>query len=590
MILQALCQYYDALARRGEVIPPGWSVVRVSFALELDDEGNLCQLIPLKVRPADGKKELPRAMRVPEQVKKTSGIAANFLCENSSYFLGVDQKGDPARARRCFEAAKALHEQLLSGCNTPAARAVCAYFARWQPEQAALHPALTPYLEEIGKGANLVFSVGGAFVQEDAAVQAAWNDHRAAGAADRAEGLCLVTGRRGAIARLHPAFKGVQGAQATGASLVSFNAPAYESYGHEQADGTGQGLNSPVSEEAAFQYGAALSSLIADREHLQYIGDTAVVFWAEDAEPAYRNAFEQAVFGSRAASSPVVTDADLKSAVANLASGRPVDLAGVPLNPQNRFFVLGLAPNAARLSVRFFLQNTYGAMLANVQSHYERLRITGPNAATGAPTLWRLLNETVNQNSRDKKPAPPMAAAVVRAILTGGSYPVSLLEQTLLRIRAERNVTPGRAAILKAVFLKNQEFHVPKEVLQVELNDQSNYLPYVLGRLFAVLERVQTQANPSLNATIKDKYFNSAAATPAPIFPLLTKLAQSHLRKLQEGSRFYYEGVIRDLENRIHETLPNRLALADQGVFHLGYYHQTQKFYEKRDKGGNENV
>ena len=438
------------------------------------------------------------------------------------------------------------------------------------------------------KGANLIFSVDGLYVHEDPAVRAAWDGCRTARSARAPSGLCLVTGRKAPVARLHPSIKGVQGAQSSGASLVSFNAPAFESYGHEQTDGTGQGLNSPVSEDAAFRYGAVLNRLIADRQHVQYIGDTAVVYWAEDAEPLCQDVFSCAMFGG---ASEVITDADLQSAARALAHGDPVDVNGVPLRPDNRFYVLGLAPNAARLSVRFFLQSTFGQMLANVQAHYDRLSIVRPAyAANGALPLWKLLGETVNPSSRDKKASPPMAGAVVRAVLSDGTYPVSLLEQTMLRIRAEQDVTYGRAAILKAFFLKNREFQVPKEVLTVKLNDQSNHLPYVLGRLFAVLERVQSAANPGVNATIKDKYFNSACATPAAIFPLLTKLSQSHLRKLEGGLKTYYEKMIGGLEGRIHETLPARLSLADQGTFHLGYYHQVQKFYEKKDKGGNENV
>ncbi len=579
MILQALCDYYDALARRGDITPPGWSMAKVSFALDLDENGTLRGIIPLKVRPEGAKKDFPQQMQVPEQVKKTSGVCANFLCENSSYFLGIDGKGKPERSRQCFEAAKELHQELLGPVDSPAARAICAFFDTWQPEQAGT----LPYLDEILKGANLIFSVNQLRAQDDPAIRAAWEDSRAASSAEASSGLCLVTGNHAPIARLHPAIKGVQGAQSSGASLVSFNAAAFESFGHEQSDGTGQGLNSPVSEEAAFRYGAALNRLIADRQHLQTIGDTAVVYWAEDAEPLYQDVFFCAMFGG---TSEVITDTDLRNAVRALAHGNPVD--GTPLNPENRFFVLGLAPNAARLSVRFFLQSTFGQMLANVQAHYDRLSIVKPNYVFNeALPLWKLLGETVNPNSRDKKASPPMAGAVMRAVLSNSPYPVSLLEQTMLRIRAEQDITYGRAAILKAFFLKNREFKVPEEVLQVELNDQSSHLPYVLGRLFAVLERVQSTANFGINATIKDKYFNSACATPATIFPLLTKLSQSHLRKLEVGPRTYYEKLIGDLENRIHETLPARMSLADQGTFQLGYYHQVQKFYQKKDKGGN---
>lgn len=591
MILQALCAYYDALAARGEIAPPGWCEAKVSFALALDESGALQGVMPLKTVPPGGKREVPQPMRVPEQVKKTSGVAANFLCENSSYFLGIDEKENPARSQRCFEAARTLHETILSDVDSPAAHAVTAYFAQWQPEQAKTHPALVPYLDEICKGANLVFDVDGLFAQDDPAIRTAWQTYYIGRSDDAVPGRCLVTGETGPIARLHPAVKGVQGAQSSGASLVSFNAAAFESYGHELADKTGQGLNSPVSESAAFAYGTVLNRLLADREHVFYIGDTAVLCWAEDAEPLCQDLFCGMLFGSTAER---VTQQDLWAAVKALARGEAVDVNDTMMHPENHFYVLGLAPSAARLSVRFFLQDTFGSMLAHLLEHQKRLEIVKPAyEADGTLPLWKLLNETVNPNSRDKKASPPMAGAVARAILTGGMYPVSLFEQTMMRIRAEQKVTYGRAAILKAFLMKNQQFQVPEEVLTVELNEQSTYLPYVLGRLFAVLERVQTDANQGIKSTIKDKYFNSASATPATIFPLLTNLSQSHLRKLKREKRglaIAYEKTITELESRIHESLPARLTLPEQGAFHLGYYHQIQKLYKKREKEEVENV
>lgn len=588
MILHELCAYYDTLAARGEISPPGWCDAKVSFALDIDGSGMLHGLIPLKTLPAGGKKEVPQLLRVPEQVKKTSGIAANFLCENSSYFLGIDGKGNPARSRQCFESAKTLHESILSGVDSSAAQGVLRFFAQWQPESAAEHPAISEYLDELTKGANLVFSVNGQYAQNDPAIREAWQSHRTAKSDDAAIGRCMVTGRTAPIARLHPAIKGVQGAQSSGASLVSFNADAFESYGHERADETGQGFNSPVSEPAAFAYGTVLNRLLADREHVQYIGDTAVLCWAEDAEPLCQDLFCGAMFGS---APERITQKDLWGTVEALADGAPVDLNGIPLHPENHFYVLGLAPSAARLSVRFFLQDTFGNMMTHLLEHYQRLEIVKPSyMENGTLPLWKLLNETVNQNSRDKKASPPMAGAVTRAILTGGMYPVSMFEQTMLRIRAEQDITYGRAAIIKAFLTKNDQFHVPKEVLTVELNEQSAYLPYVLGRLFAVLERVQADANPGIKATIKDKYFNSASSSPATIFPLLTKLSQSHLRKLNTGLRISYEKRITELEGRIDQTLPAHLSLPEQGAFHLGYYHQVQKLYEKKVKEEAEHV
>lgn len=574
MILHALTQYYDALAARGEISPPGWCDAKVSFALKIGEDGGLLGIFPLRLPSADGKKEVPQILRVPEQVKKTVDIKSNFLCENSSYLLGLDSKGKPTRTLQCFEAACAKHREVLSGVDSPTARAVLAYFDRWDPAQASSHPALSGILDDILKGGNLVFWVEGGYAQDDPAIRTAWETYR--GAKDVPAGRCLVTGEVAPVALLHPSIKGVRDAQSSGASLVSFNADAFESYGKELRDKTGQGFNAPVSERAAFAYGTALNHLLADRAHVQYIGDTTVVYWAADGDPLCQDLFGMRMFGTP---SNRVTQNDLDRILRSVLDGVAPD--GFPLQPDNHFYVLGLAPSAARLSVRFFYADTFARTMRHVEEHSERLRIV-PEQPT--PYLWRLLNETVNRNGRDKKASPPMAGAVMRAILTGSAYPATLFEMTMIRIRAEQAVTRGRAAILKAFLLKNNLYAIPKEVLTVELNEQSTYLPYVLGRLFAVLERVQLAANPGIKATIKDKYFNSASATPATIFPLLTKLSQSHLRKLSAAYRIYFEKLIGDLEGRIHQTLPTRLPLPEQGTFHLGYYHQVQKFFERKQK------
>lgn len=577
MILQALTKYYDALLTQGAISPPGWCDAKASYALHIGDNGELLDVFSLKQPSPDGKREVPQILRVPEQVKKASNIASNFLCCNSSYFLGIDTKGKPARTAKCFTAARALHEAVLANVDSPAARAVLTYFARWEPDKAAAHPALQETLSDILKGANLVFWVNGGYAQQDPAVCAAWEDFR--GEEEARCGRCLVTGERAPIAVLHPSIKGVKDARSSGASLVSFNADAFESYGKEQRDKTGQGFNSPVGKRAAFAYGTALNQLLRDREHVQVVGDTTIVYWAEDGEPLCQDLFGAGMFGMP---SSQITQNDLNRAIKALAKGKPVKVNDALLNPDNHFYVLGLAPSAARVSVRFFYMDTLGRILTHLHEHHERLRIEP--VGLYPPSIWQLLSATVNPNSRDKKASPPMAGAMVRAVLTGGMYPVSLFENTMMRIRAEREVSPRRAAILKAFFLRNRIFSIPEEVLDVKLNEESTYLPYVLGRLFAVLEKIQQDANPGINATIKDKYFNSAMAMPAGIFPLLTKLSQSHLRKLEGPRRIYYERIITDLKGRIGETLPARLSLVEQGAFDLGYYHQVQRLYTKKQK------
>lgn len=583
MILQALVRQYEDLAERGEIAPPGWGPVKVSYALEIDGDGRLLRAISVKTEQVSGKKTalLPQIMdSLPTPVKRTVGIASNFLWDNAGYLLGVDSKGKPERAARCFAAAKELHEKLLNGVDSPAGRALKAFFENWQPEHAATDPALQDIWKEITDGGNLVFRFNGAYIHRDEAVRAAWQHHYEADG-DGPVMTCLVTGRSGPVETIHPAIKGVQGAQSSGASLVSFNAPAFCSYGWEQ------NLNAPTGKYAAFAYTAALNHLLADREHVFRLGDTTVVCWAQGGEAAYQDVFAGFFDGQ----SSRYTERELQVKVKMLMSGQAVSFDEAKVDPNTPFYILGLSPNAARLSVRFFLENSFGQFLKNIQAHYDRLEIVRPSYDT-LETLppWRLLGETVNRKMRDKSPAPNLAGDVLRAILNNTPYPTALLNGVEIRIRAEQKITWGRAAIIKAYYLKNPNPNVSKEVLTVELNDQSNHLPYVLGRLFAVLEKIQSAANPNLNATIKDKYFNSACATPATIFPLLTKLSQSHLRKLDGGMKIYYEKMIGDLENRIQETLPARMPLADQGTFHLGYYHQVQKFYEKKNKGGNENV
>lgn len=574
MILQALTRYYEDLLSRGEIAASGWSPAKISYALCLNGAGDLEQVILTMEEVTKGKKTVlqPQTFSLPAAVKHTVGIGANFLWDNSSYLLGVDQKGKPERSRDCFAAAAQKHHAVLDGVDSPIARAILTFFDTWQPEHAAEHPALTGQFEEVTAGANLLFRVDGCYPQKDDAIRAAWQSYRESSDPDAVRMQCLVTGREDEITATHPAIKGVRNAQSSGAALVSFNAPAFCSYGREQ------NFNAPVGKYAAFAYTAALNHLLADRKNVQLIGDTTVVCWAEGADPAYQSFFGTACFGAETG----LSDDDLRAALKRLAELKPCDDLGI--DPNRPFYILGLSPNAARLSVRFFLRDSFGRLMKNVNAHYERLEIVRPAyAKTNILPLWAMLRETVNLNSRDKSPSPAMAGAATRAVFSGGPYPASLLEAVMLRIRAERNITWGRAAIIKAYYLKNPHKDCPKEVLTVSLNEASTDTAYTLGRLFSVYEAVQQAANPGINTTIKDKYFNSAAAMPAGIFPVLNNLCQKHLRKLDGRQRVYYDKQIMTLKGIFGESYPMRMTLAQQGSFDLGYYHQTQKRYTKKE-------
>ena len=597
MILQALVRCYEALADRGELEKPGWSPVKVSWGLELDANGQVKSLLPLGGTDAKGK-QVPRIMKLPEPMKRSSGVAANFLCDNSAYVLGVDAKGKPERTRECFAACARKHQAVLKDVQHPTAKAILHFFDTWKPENAAQHPAIQPNLDALLKGGNIVFVMEDADGEMQLAndvpeIRRAW-DEAYTKSDDAVMGRCLVTGEEGPIAILHPSIKGVMGAQSSGASLVSFNAPAFESYGKENArDNQGQGRNAPVGKYAAFAYGAALNYMVGQADFHGRLGDTTLVYWAEGAEPAYSSAF-MAMMGMGGEDKNEITQKELDGVLKALCGGHAVNWANVPLNPENPFYILGLAPNASRLSVRFFLRDSFGAFVEHYQKHQERLNIVRP-AFDERETLsmWALLRETVNPNSRDKSAQPQLVGEMLRAVLTGSLYPAALYTQTEIRLRAEKDIPRGKAAIIKAYLLRNvveqqkDQTHNYKEVLDVELNEQSTYLPYRLGRLFAVLEAVQQKANPNINTTIKDRYFNSACATPALVFPTLLRLAQSHLSKIGGGSEVYYDKMITELLGSVTQSYPARVSLQDQGIFQLGYYHQKQKLFTKKEEKDN---
>ena len=579
MILQTLAAYYKSLVLQEKLDRPGWNKVKVSFALELDENGNLIRIHSLREERELGKKRvlMPREMTVPAPAKRTVGIKANFLCDNSSYFLGIDSKGKPERALSCFQAAKELHLSLLNNIETPCAIGVRRFFEQWAPQNAVERLKNDPYYEEILQGGNLVFMVGDSFPQKDPLIESAWQSaydgvsEEEKGELDR----CLITGEATVPEKIHPSVKGIPGAQSSGAALVSFNAPSFCSYGKEQ------NLNAPVGKQAAFAYTTALNYLIADRDHRKLFGDTTVVYWADTGETEYQDAFSILLD----CAGEGLTDRDLSDAMQKLSQGLAINWEGNMLNPDRPFYILGISPNAARLSVRFFLQSSFGEIVQHLQQHAERMQIV-PDRKTDYRMipLWRLVKATVNEKSKDKMPPPKMTGETLRAILTGGRYPATLFNQVQLRIKADRELAWERMAIVKAYLLRNSTDERIKEGLTVQLNDQTTYQPYLLGRLFAVLEAIQEKANPGINTTIKDKYFTSACATPSVVFPILLNLKDKHLKKLDGGIRVYYDRQVSELMGQLTEDYPAHLSLQDQGVFQIGYYHQKQKRFEKKNQ------
>lgn len=594
MILQSLVRCYDSLAAQGTLKRPGWSAVKVQWGLCLTADGQMASVEMLGAANEKGKL-LPRMMFLPTPVKRTSGKAASFLCDNAKYLLGITSEMRSSEhtpsdskaikdAGTCFRISAQRHHDLLDGVSCPMAQAILRFFDAWQPEKAAQSPALQEHFDDLCKGGNLLFCLINELgtvteAQNVPEIQAAWDASVSNSSERSAFGRCLVTGDEDTIAMLHPSIKGVVGAQSSGASLVSFNALAFESYGRNK----GQGLNAPIGNRAAFAYGEALNYMLREKNYHSLLGSATLVYWAETAQSAYSDCFA-ALLGTNEDMTQNTLDGVMKA----IRLGQGLQWENVPLDSRTPFYILGLSPNASRLSVRFFLQGTFGDFAANLARHQERLNIIRPSFDQRETlSAYSLLKETANPNSRDKLPPSHLVGDLLRAILGDTPYPVSLLTQTELRIHAEHNVSRGKAAILKAWLLKNGSNPQYKEVIDVQLNEQTNYAPYVLGRLFAVLESLQQKANPGINATIMDRYFNAACATPSIVFPTLLKLAQSHLKKLDTGYFIYYDKQMTELCGRLTDSYPARLNLQDQGIFQLGYYHQKQKFFTKKEENSN---
>ncbi len=454
MILQALVEHYRDLVAAGEVGRLGWGQAKISFVLYLQADGTLERVVDVRISEERGKKTvvIPREMSLPSAVKRSSGVASNFLWDNAGYILGMDDKGKPQRTIACFNDCRELHTKLLEGIETPTAQALRLFFTAWEPEKAMEHPALADYRTDILAGANLTFRINGTYVHEDPAIAEAWDRYYSSNG-DGQNMVCLVTGEEGPVENIHPSIKNVAGAQSSGAALVSFNAPAFCSYGKEQ------NANAPTGKYASFAYTTALNHLLADRDRVLRIGDTTVVCFAKGGEAAYQDCFGAFAFDTE---TPYDQN-ELFARMQDLCNGKSIEFNGARLDPDREFYILGLAPNAARLSVRFFLRNSFGNFVDNVYKHTKRLEIRRPSYDPFETIpIWRLLEETVNPSARDKKPIPGMAGEMVRAVLNDTRYPATLLNGVVLRIRAEHTITRGRAAILKAYYSKNKHPDVPE--------------------------------------------------------------------------------------------------------------------------------
>jgi len=588
MILTALNQYYDRLADQPDLdtgklkVPEfGFSDEKIGYVLVLTADGQLVEAI--SHQDTSGKKPQPKQISVPRPEKRTSGIQPNFLWDKSAYVLGVQANPDKKTIKETpwlespntFEAFKQRHIEELEKNNDEGLTALVKFLQQWKPEHIDKSPCSHDMLHT-----NLVFQLDGdrCYLHERPAAKKLWAQLLEEPSRST-ESNCLVTGKREKIARLHPSIKGVYGGQSSGGSIVTFNAESYESYGKAQ------GENAPVSELAAFKYTTALNYLLnRDNKHCLSVGDTSTVFWAVAKDSKQAQKTEQ-LFMQTVSPSDDSETAQLKPLIEQISKGRPLQEVAPDIDPETRFYILGLAPNASRLSIRYWLDTTFGNLEHNMGKHYTDL-LLDPLPWKKPPSIWRLLIELVpyrpGQKANSKEITPHLAGEMMRSILTGDRYPHSLLAQLVLRIRSDGHISPLRVAMIKAVLHRDYRKHLITEEIPMSLDEENDNNAYLLGRLFAVLERTQSSAIKNANATITDRYFGSASTVPYSVFPRLLAGSKSHLSKIRKKMPGYAVNLDKDMTAIIAKLppgFPKHFSIENQGRFTIGYYHQREKYF-----------
>ncbi len=582
MILQELEKLYGRLAADPAygIAEPGYSQQKISFVVLLRPDGTLHAIEDARI--AEGKKKLAQPRTVPGQAKPSGqGLNPCFLWDNSAYMLGYKAEDEkPERTAKAFEAFRQKHLDLAKDIGSPEFAAVAKFLSGWNP--AGMPADIKAVLDDAAATGFGVFKVHGfeGYVHEAQDVRAWWNKQQSGDETEAPSeaGMCLITGATAPAALLHePAIKGVTGGQSSGTKLVSYNCASFTSYAKEQ------GENAPVSDAAAFRYCNALNALLTGSRHRLRLGDMTVVFWT-DAPSAIEDLFADIFDEKSAKDAPAQDNTRLQklSAFWKLVQ----DGAGSPENwkafgdaPGTRFYMLGLSPNAARLSVRFWLTGTLGDFATRLKEHADALAMVRSfDSDREHPPLWLLLAQT----ARDSDGIPPLlGGALLRAVLTGGPYPTSMAQLVINRIRADHKIDHLRAAFLKAYLTRLPNTSIPRP-LPMSLDTTRSEPAYRLGRLFAALEKTQADAQPGINATIRDRFYGAASATPSAVFPRILRTYQHHLAKLQGGLRVNREKLVQEILGELRD-FPVHLNLAEQGLFAIGYYHQTKDFFTKKE-------
>jgi CRISPR-associated protein Csd1 len=592
MILQSLHDLYDRLAADPsyEIAKPGYSPQKISFRVVIKPDGSLFSISSV----ADNTQKKPFVNHtVPEhQVRSGTKILPQFLCDKASYCLGVDTKsGEITENRKQFDSFRVKHLNVENEIACDQYSSLCRFLESWDAEKLnqfrESHPDIFSLCINFG-----IFEIQGSNrpIHESPAVIRWWDRQLSR---DGPVGQCLITGENLPIARLHPKIKGF----ASAAALVGVQkGTSYESYGLEQ------GFTSQTSEIASFKYAAALNWLLdgqGRQKHRTFLADTTCVFWTD--QPSIVEDIGLQFFSSGSDIDEAAQDQGLRSKIEILIKamrqGNAV-LTDIGENPdETEFFILGMEqPNPGRFAIRFFYRSSVSELLKNLQAHYAAISIIreyeggGSNGENGQPEFLSnrdLINQTalkLSSGKLDYNTIPPLlGGSLMRSILENIPYPEGIYSAVIRRIRADRTINYSRAAIIKGTLVRNHNQTIP-----VMLDLENTEPAYLLGRLFATLEKIQeeghtAQTGGKLDSTIRDKYLSSACATPSAVFPRLETLSTHHRRHLNPGRKAFFDKLVGEIKWNQSSTKSTH-TLKEQGMFILGYYHQRKALFTAKEK------
>lgn len=584
MILQALYEYYQ---RNKDKLPPkGFQSQEIKFVIQIDEKGKFFNLLDKREGRRGTVYLLPKAKG---RQGSNSWMTANLLWDHYGYVLAHSKDAEPKNiemARKQQESftnfIKDLPEDVKSDAGV---KAILLFYETRQSEEVKKHQNWNDCAKI--PGCNLSFQLinDNCLVPERESVKrykTLTADNEDSDEKDDEEDtietraytntVCLITGCKGLVKRLHTATP-ILGSKSN-AKIVGFQKNyGFDSYFKEQA------FNAPVSSDAEAAYSTALKYLIKSETNHIMVADTTVLFWSQKQTGKYDFEADFPWYFKTDKDNPDKGVNAVKNLYEALHAGK------LPLDEGNRFYVLGLAPNSARISVRFWKTGVIRDFAEKIKQHFEDFAIAHSIKEQEYLALLQILSATAFEYKMDNVP-PNLAGQVVISILEGIPYPQTLLQQCIRRIRAEQQVTRARAAILKAYINRFSRFYKkPEKEVLMSLDRSNTNAAYRLGRLFAVLEKIQEEANPGINVTIRDRFYGAVSATPITVFPQLLKLKNHHLAKLNPGRKINFEKEIGEIFNALKDDLPAHLTLDEQARFAVGYYHQRQDFFTKKDNG-----